>query len=115
MPQPALINFNCNHQTLILRGCPQKSLLVCGGQQRLVTESVSSYLPVGSVYGPENPEKLLSSDNVVNIVGELNSDVDTRTVDTRVSRLRKMLQLDGSKGRKLAPIDGCGYRFEAVG
>ena len=39
---------------------------------------------------------------------------DTRTVDTHISRLRKKLSLDGSKGWKLVPVYGVGYRFERV-
>ncbi len=41
--------------------------------------------------------------------------MDTRTVDTHISRLRKKLGLDGSKGWKLLPVYGVGYRFERTG
>jgi DNA-binding response OmpR family regulator len=67
-----------------------------------------------SVYLFQNPGKLLSRDHLLNKIWGLNTDVDTRTVDTHISRLRKKLLLDGSKGWKLTPIYGYGYRFDRV-
>lgn len=67
-----------------------------------------------SVYLFQNPGKLLSRDHLLNKIWGINTDVDTRTVDTHVSRLRKKLTLDGSKGWKLTPIYGYGYRFDRV-
>jgi two-component system, OmpR family, response regulator RegX3 len=60
----------------------------------------------------QNPGKLLSRDHLLSMIWGINADVDTRTVDTHVSRLRKKLGLDGSKGWKLVPVYGVGYRFE---
>lgn len=60
----------------------------------------------------QNPGKLLSRDHLLNMIWGINADVDTRTVDTHISRLRKKLQLDGSRGWKLVPVYGVGYRFE---
>lgn len=65
-----------------------------------------------SAYLFQNPGKLLSRDHLLNKIWGLNAEVDTRTVDTHVSRLRKKLGLDGSKGWKLVPVYGVGYRFE---
>lgn len=67
-----------------------------------------------SVYLFQNPGKLLSRDHLLNMIWGINTEVDTRTVDTHVSRLRKKLALDGSKGWKLTPIYGYGYRFDRV-
>ncbi len=67
-----------------------------------------------SVYLFQNPGKLLSRDHLLNKIWGLNTEVDTRTVDTHISRLRKKLMLDGSKGWKLTPIYGYGYRFDRV-
>jgi two-component system, OmpR family, response regulator RegX3 len=67
-----------------------------------------------SVYFFQNPSKLLSRDHLLNRVWGLNADVDTRTVDTHVSRLRKKLQFDGSHGWLLQPVYGYGYRFSRV-
>lgn len=65
-----------------------------------------------AVYLFDSPGKLLSRDHLLNRIWGLNADVDTRTVDTHVSRLRKKLKLDGSKGWRVAPVYGYGYRFE---
>ena len=67
-----------------------------------------------SVYLFQNPGKLLSRDHLLNKIWGIHADVDTRTVDTHVSRLRKKLGLDGSRGWKLVPVYGVGYRFERV-
>ncbi len=67
-----------------------------------------------SVYLFQSPGKLLSRDHLLNKIWGINTDVDTRTVDTHISRLRKKLHLDGSKGWKLTPIYGYGYRFDRV-
>jgi two-component system, OmpR family, response regulator RegX3 len=67
-----------------------------------------------SVYLFQNPGKLLSRDHLLNKIWGLNTDVDTRTVDTHVSRLRKKLALDGTKGWKLTPVYGYGYRFDRI-
>ncbi|MDR3385008.1 MAG: response regulator transcription factor [Cupriavidus basilensis] len=62
----------------------------------------------------QSPGKLLSRDHLLNRIWGLNAEVDTRTVDTHVSRLRKKLKLDGSNGWKVFPVYGYGYRFERV-
>jgi DNA-binding response OmpR family regulator len=67
-----------------------------------------------SVYFFQNPGKLMSRDHLLNKIWGINAEVDTRTVDTHVSRLRKKLLLDGSKGWKLSPVYGYGYRFDRV-
>ncbi|MDF3840045.1 response regulator transcription factor [Cupriavidus basilensis] len=68
-----------------------------------------------AVYLFQSPGKLLSRDHLLNRIWGLNADVDTRTVDTHVSRLRKKLRLDGSNGWKVFPVYGYGYRFERIG
>jgi two-component system, OmpR family, response regulator RegX3 len=65
-----------------------------------------------AVYLFQSPGKLLSRDHLLNKIWGINAEVDTRTVDTHVSRLRKKLKLDGSKGWRLVPIYGYGYRFD---
>lgn len=67
-----------------------------------------------AVYLFQNPGKLLSRDHLLNKVWGLGVEVDTRTVDTHVSRLRRKLQLDGKQGWKLVPVYGYGYRFDRV-
>jgi DNA-binding response OmpR family regulator len=65
-----------------------------------------------AVYMFQNPGKLLSRDHLLNKIWGMNTDVDTRTVDTHVSRLRKKLKLDESLGWKLSSVYGYGYRLD---
>lgn len=65
-----------------------------------------------ATYFFQSPGKLLSRDHLLNKVWGLSADVDTRTVDTHVSRLRKKLVLDGTNGWQLSPVYGFGYRFD---
>jgi len=62
----------------------------------------------------QSPAKLLSRDHLLNKVWGINADVDTRTVDTHVSRLRKKLSLDGTRGWKMSPVYGYGYRLDRL-
>ncbi|MGJ7488447.1 response regulator transcription factor [Variovorax sp. LT2P21] len=65
-----------------------------------------------AVYVFQNPAKLFTRDHLLSRIWGLDADIDTRTVDTHVSRLRKKLRLDGSTGWKLASVHGVGYRFD---
>ena len=89
----------------------QRQRLVLDGEAVAMTQKEFDL----SAYLFQNPGKLLSRDHLLNKIWGINADVDTRTVDTHVSRLRKKLGLDGSKGWKLVPVYGVGYRFERIG
>jgi DNA-binding response OmpR family regulator len=65
-----------------------------------------------ATYFFQNPGQLLSRDHLLNRIWGINTEVDTRTVDTHVSRLRKKLKLDGALGWKVMPVYGYGYRCE---
>ncbi len=67
-----------------------------------------------SVYFFQNPAKLMSRDHLLNKIWGIHSEVDSRTVDTHVSRIRKKLKLDGSQGWKMVPVYGYGYRLERI-
>jgi len=88
----------------------QRQRLVLDGESVVLTQKEFDL----SAYLFQNPGKLLSRDHLLNKIWGINADVDTRTVDTHVSRLRKKLGLDGSKGWKLVPVYGVGYRFERM-
>jgi two-component system, OmpR family, response regulator RegX3 len=62
----------------------------------------------------QSPAKLLSRDHLLSKVWGVHAEVDTRTVDTHVSRLRKKLILDGTRGWKMVPVYGYGYRLDRV-
>lgn len=55
---------------------------------------------------------VVSRDTLLSQVWNLTSNVNTRTIDTHVSRLRKKLLLDGSRGWRLSSIYQHGYRLE---
>jgi two-component system response regulator RegX3 len=62
-----------------------------------------------------NPGRLLSRTSLLEQVWGISAQLDTRTVDTHVSRVRRKLGLDAAAGWKLLPVYGFGYRLEQVG
>jgi len=62
-----------------------------------------------------NPGKLFSRNHLLDKIWGVSADVDTRTVDTHVSRLRRKLALNQANGWKLESIYGYGYRMESLG
>ncbi len=59
-----------------------------------------------------NTGKLLSRVKLLEQVWGIRADLDTRTVDTHVSRIRRKLKLEPHNGFKLTPVYGFGYRLE---
>jgi DNA-binding response OmpR family regulator len=62
----------------------------------------------------QNPGKLLSRIHLLEKLWGLNSNVDTRTVDTHVSRIRRKLQIESNNGWQIIPVYGYGYRIEKL-
>lgn len=62
-----------------------------------------------------HPGQLLSRAFLMELVWGLPGDVQTRTLDTHISRLRRKLGLDGRHGLRLRSIYQYGYRLEEVG
>lgn len=62
----------------------------------------------------QNAGKLLSRGRLLESVWGISAEVDTRTVDTHASRVRRKLGLDASTGWRLQPVYGFGYRLETV-
>ncbi|WP_373975548.1 response regulator transcription factor [Chitinibacter sp. SCUT-21] len=62
----------------------------------------------------QHPGKLFSRMNLLEKIWGLNVEIDTRTVDTHISRLRKKLALDGQLQWQLTSVYGYGYRLESV-
>ena len=67
-----------------------------------------------AVFFFQNPGKLLSRVRLLEKVWGISAEVDTRTVDTHASRVRRKLGLDAASGWKLLPVYGFGYRLEPV-
>lgn len=59
--------------------------------------------------------KLITRSHLLDVVWGQTADIDTRTVDTHISRLRKKLALNGEHGWTIISIYGSGYRLESVG
>jgi DNA-binding response OmpR family regulator len=88
---------------------PKHTLLMNGAAVTLTQKEFDL-----SVYLFQNPAKLMSRDHLLDRIWGISSEVDSRTVDTHVSRIRKKLKLDGSLGWKMVPVYGYGYRLERV-
>ncbi len=61
-----------------------------------------------------NVGRVLSRDELLTSVWARDGEVDTRTVDTHASRLRKKLGLSGESGLMLSSVYGQGYRLDTV-
>jgi DNA-binding response OmpR family regulator len=61
-----------------------------------------------------HPGKLLSRVALLEKLWGLNADVDTRTVDTHISRIRRKLGISPENGWNVIPVYGYGYRIERV-
>lgn len=64
-----------------------------------------------ATYLLQNPGRLFSRDHLLNKVWGVDVLLESRTVDTHASRLRKKLRLDGSTGWRLTSVYGYGYRL----
>jgi len=60
------------------------------------------------------PGKLLSRVHLLEKLWGLHADVDTRTVDTHVSRIRRKLDICAEHGWQIVPVYGYGYRIEKL-
>lgn len=60
------------------------------------------------------PGKLLSRVHLLEKLWGLHADVDTRTVDTHVSRIRRKLDIKPEHGWQIIPVYGYGYRIEKL-
>jgi len=67
-----------------------------------------------AVYLFQNVGRLLSRIKLLEEVWGVEADLDTRTVDTHVSRVRRKLLLDETTGWKLLPVYGFGYRLDQI-
>lgn len=60
----------------------------------------------------QNAGRLLSRNHLLDVIWGQHAEIDTRTVDTHMSRLRKKLQLYSENGWEIIPVYGYGYRVE---
>jgi DNA-binding response OmpR family regulator len=58
-----------------------------------------------------NKEKIVTRKSLLEDVWGLQEDTDTRAIDNFIVRLRKYIEEDPSKPRRLVTVRGLGYRF----
>jgi two-component system response regulator RegX3 len=67
-----------------------------------------------ATYMFQHPGKLLSRVHLLEKLWGINAEIDTRTVDTHVSRIRRKLAIGPERGWQIIPVYGWGYRIENV-
>jgi len=65
------------------------------------------------LYFLRNPNKVINRDELMLVVWGYNSDVNTRTLDMHIVRLRKKIELNPDNPQVLQTVRGVGYRFNA--
>ncbi|AJK46719.1 response regulator transcription factor [Burkholderia plantarii] len=107
--------------TVTLRHAPEPGDVIEIGDYSIDTKSTKIILngePVNltrkefelAAYFFRHPDQLISHETLLGRIWKLQSDIDTRTVATHVSRIRKKLRLDGSHGCEILSLYGYGYR-----
>lgn len=62
-----------------------------------------------------NPNRLMSREHLLDKVWGIHADIDTRTVDTHISRLRRKLDISPKNGCEIVTVYGYGYRLQQAG
>ena len=62
-------------------------------------------------YLVENKNRILSRKELLENVWQIHNEIETRTVDTFIARLRKMLEDDPANPKYIKSIRGAGYVF----
>jgi two-component system response regulator MtrA len=65
------------------------------------------------LYFLRNPNKVINRDELMLVVWGYNSDVNTRTLDMHIVRLRKKIEINPDNPQLLITVRGVGYRFNA--
>lgn len=65
------------------------------------------------LYFLRNPNKVINRDELMLVVWGYNSDVNTRTLDMHIVRLRKKIEANPDNPQLLQTVRGIGYRFNA--
>lgn len=63
------------------------------------------------LYFLKNPNKVINRDELMLVVWGYNSDVNTRTLDMHIVRLRKKIEVNPDNPQLLQTVRGVGYRF----
>jgi DNA-binding response OmpR family regulator len=119
------MEFMARVQTLLRRHRSASSLPLRGGSIEIDTEGRRIRLGGNEVDLTQrefdlavlflrNIGRVLQREELMSKVWERDTEVDTRTVDTHASRLRKKLGLAGESGMVLTSVYGQGYRLDPV-
>lgn len=65
------------------------------------------------LYFLRNPGKVINRDELMLVVWGYNSDVNTRTLDMHIVRLRKKIEVNPDNPQLLQTVRGVGYKFNA--
>jgi len=65
------------------------------------------------LYFLRNPNNVINRDELMLVVWGYNSDVNTRTLDMHIVRLRKKIEVNPDNPQLLQTVRGVGYRFNA--
>jgi two-component system alkaline phosphatase synthesis response regulator PhoP len=65
------------------------------------------------LYFLRNPNSVINRDELMLVVWGYNSDVNTRTLDMHIVRLRKKIEVNPDNPQLLQTVRGVGYRFNA--
>lgn len=125
IPKPVrYMEFMARIHALLRRRKPQQSLLQFGGievdldgrriRQGGAEVDLTQREFELAVILLRNVGRVLSREELLAGVWAREADVDTRTVDTHASRLRKKLGLAGESGLMLSSVYGQGYRLDTV-
>jgi DNA-binding response OmpR family regulator len=63
----------------------------------------------------KNPNRLMSREHLLDKIWGIQADIDTRTVDTHISRLRRKLDISPKNGCEIVTVYGYGYRLQHAG
>ncbi len=66
------------------------------------------------LYFLRNPNKVINRDELMLVVWGYNSEVNTRTLDMHIVRLRKKIELNPESPQLLQTVRGVGYRFNVA-
>lgn len=65
-----------------------------------------------AVYLFKNPNRLMSREHLLDKIWGIQADIDTRTVDTHISRLRRKLDIFPKNDCEIVTVYGYGYRLQ---
>jgi DNA-binding response OmpR family regulator len=63
----------------------------------------------------QHPNRVLSRDQLLDLAHNRESDVFDRSIDVRITRIRKKIEIDPEKPQVLKTVRGAGYMFVQEG